>query len=127
VERITVRSKIDPTDSRGRRRIHTLCIKYNFEDPRPSAGSVNGLVLEKELVVGGTYLTLDRDFHASLVREVLERTPDLTLDALVAEMGKLHGLKLSRASLSRLRAQVGMAPDNLYTRAANARKKIRVG
>ncbi len=127
VEKICVRSQFDPTDSRGRRRIHTLCVKYNFEDPRPNAGSANGLVLEKELVVGGEMQTLRRDSHANLVRAVLENAPDLTLGALGAELETQHGLKLSRASLSRLRAQVGKAPDNLYTRAASARKNIRAG
>lgn len=127
VERITVRSQLDPTDSRARRRIHTLCVTYNFEDPRPSAGNANGLVLEKELVVGSDLQTLQRETNANLVRAVLEKAPDLTLDALGAEMEKEHGLKLSRASLSRLRAQVAMTPDNLYTRAAKARKNIRVG
>ncbi len=86
VEKITVRSHLDPTDSRGRRRIHTLCIKYNFEDPRPSAGSADGLVLEKEQVVGGTYLTLQRDSHANLVRAVLENAPDLTLGGVGAQL-----------------------------------------
>ncbi len=124
VEKICVHSHLDPTDSRGRRRIHTLCIKYNFEDPRPSAGSANGLVLEKELVVGGEMQTLRRDSNAGLVRAVLESAPDLTLGALRAKLEKEHGLKLSPASLSRLRAQVGMAPDNLYTRASRARKNI---
>ncbi len=126
VEKICVRSHLDPTDSRGRRRIHMLCIKYNFEDPRPNAGA-NGLVLEKELVVDGELQTLRRDSNAGLVRAVLENSPDLTLGALGAELETQHGLKLSRASLSRLRAQVGKAPDNIYSRAASARKNIRAG
>ena len=83
-------------------------------------------MLEKEIVVGGDLQTLQRDTNANLVRAVLDSSPDLTLNKLGAALETAHGLKLSRASLSRLRAQVGKAPDNLYTRAAKSRKVCQV-
>jgi hypothetical protein len=122
VERITVSSQLDPSDTRGRRRFYTLTVRYNFEDPRPRAGSTNGLVLEKELLVGGDLQTQQRDDRASLVQALLEETLALKLEELGTVLQNKHGLRLSRASLSRLRNQVGLAPDNVYSRAAKARK-----
>jgi transposase len=121
VEGVVVRSQVDPSDTRGRRRIHTLCIRYNFEDPRPTK-TESGLVLDKELLVGGTYLSLQRDTNAALVRLTNEEKPGMTLDELGEALLEKHGLKLSRASLSRLRAKVGQAPDNIQSRGAKSRK-----
>jgi site-specific DNA recombinase len=122
VERIGISSQVDPSDTRGRRRVHTLRIKYNFEDPRPTK-TQSGLVLEKEMLFGGTYMSLQRDTNAALVQQVNAETPGMTLDELGAAMEQKHGLKLSRASLCRLRAKVGQAPDTRQSRNGKAPRK----
>jgi site-specific DNA recombinase len=126
---VEIACQIDPNGLRGQNFTSTLLVTYIFE-PRELDAIRSGQANQTKMAAG---LTLQRSHTASprtqvrkndweaLVAGVLAQEPELHLNGIIERVQSAHGVKLSRAGVSRIRKGLGLAPDNIHSRAAAAR------
>jgi site-specific DNA recombinase len=111
------------THMEGPHRVPTLHIHYVFappesEDGTPPTGSMG---IEQVVSLSRSPRAAKRRELLAVVREVLENTPDALLGDLIQEVKLRHGVKVSRASMCRLRQETDYVPGAGQAAAAKAR------